>query len=242
MLSDMTDLSPQFHQQGAKNGINYFSSRNRELTNTVVVGAKHNEWGTLPTGEVLMTNAKEVPNFSQWSYERSAQDIWSKDDHNHSTELFQHQPSQILSAHFDPSIRHTMPTAVAIGAERAGSRTRNGGLGQIQADSSLTYRSAELSKRAAKKGLNVVGDESNQEMWTPEVRPSTMYPEREADVGLDPSTDDFIRTHGEGLTRASREDVASARQSVRTSLRNLHPNQFSEPTQAPVDPNQRKLF
>lgn len=126
------------------------------------------------------------------------------------TELFTHTPPQITSAHVDPSLRHSVPTMVALALQRSGGRT-------IMADSSLSRFSSRLSKNAAKRGLPVVGDPKNPNMGTTSTYEQSISRKT---VHINPHDEFSMERHfGDGNDPVSDEDVRSARTTVRNMLR-----------------------
>lgn len=181
--------------------------------------------GKHPVAEMMVEKAKEIPNFNphvktvqgienhnglsyQWN---EAHEDWAemRTDH-HPTELFTHRPPQITYAMSDPRVRHTIPTMVGLAMQHDKPGMASG---QIMADNSLSPHSSKLSQRAAKRGLNVIGDPRNPGMERDEYSDAD-FPDRTM------WKNDIDRRYP---IEASPEQVHSARQWVRGQLRPAKP-------------------
>lgn len=180
---------------------------------------RDDEHGGYPAARVVMTPPEEVTNFEQTGDRlvfRRTQDYVDNTPprSGQPTELFTHVSPQVVGAHSDPRMRHTIPTLIGLGMKTFGAEHD-----VPMADSALTQYSSRLSRKAAGRGL-AVANPDNVEMvgdkYSNEISPRRQF---------DPIDDD-------DPYRVSESEVADARSWVRDRLRgprNLGPQFTPEP-------------
>lgn len=161
-------------------------------------------------GDIFVISPQETPNFMGQHQAVAEHFAESNPGQEHPTELFSHSPPYVFSAYVDPSIRHTMPTMVALAVNKMGAAHDT-----IMSADSLTAYSSRLSRAANSRGMSV-----------PDPQNATMSANSTAqDL---PYADMPERTIGplwlaEGMPRnmeeATPDEVAQARQSVKDRLR-----------------------
>lgn len=118
----------------------------------------------VPKAEITVINNRYTPNFhgnqisSEYRYNimkthPEVHDVFSYAEDNPPTTLFSHEPAIINDAFADPSMRHTVPTLLAMAHKEH--RT-------LQPASSLSVHSSRLAKKALAMGL-ITPNPSNSE-------------------------------------------------------------------------------